>query len=402
MDHRERPPAGSPPRLVAAASALLALLVAAVGGWWLARPASYPFGPADPVTVSVTHLIGPRSGGVLLLVAAAAGLAAAGLAATGRRPGAATTWIAGALVAAEAVFFGGVMADVTMLVGLAYGLALTSPLTVLATVAVACVRRERAGYLAAATLVALAAAGIGTGFLTAGSMTRFARNVLRGFAAYDERMAWGLAMAAVAAGWALLTYQLLRRAVPWHGAGRLPRGLTPAGARGWGRIVTVAAALCPLPYGLVRLTWLTPWPVGLLASEDNPAVRMQGAGLGLAAVGGSLLTLGLIMRWGEVFPSWVPMVGGRAVPVKLAVIPGGLVAAAVCVAAPGFVVASVQSDGMGVGLALALLLFPFPVWGPLLAAAVFAYRLRRGTASRAGHAATAPRPAWSTRRSKLT
>ncbi|MEV0156074.1 hypothetical protein AB0H57_20390 [Micromonospora sp. NPDC050686] len=377
-----------PPRGPAAATGMLTLLVAGVGALWLGRPSIYPFGSADKVTVSVTHLIEHRLAGVMLLAAAALGLVATAFAA--RRCARGTSLrIAGAIAVAETLFFGLVMADITLMVGLAYSLTLTSPLIVLTAVAVACVRRQRIGYLAAGVVLALATVGVATGFLTVGSVSRFARNVGHSFASYDLRLLWGIGMSAIAAGWAFLTYRLLHQSMLLRGGGQLPAWTTPGGARRWGRFVTIAAALCPLTYGLLRLTWLTPWPVGLMGSEDNPATRMQGAGLGVAAVGGTVLTLGLIAGWGERFPRWLPMVGGRPVPPRVAVIPGGVVAAAACVAAPGFVLHGLESDGMGVGMLLALLIFPFPVWGPLLAAAVLAYRLRRASGKVSGATAAA-------------
>jgi hypothetical protein len=47
------------------------------------------------------------------------------------------------------------------------------------------------------------------------------------------------------------------------------------------------------------------------------------AALATLAVGGAILTLGLIQRWGEVFPRWIPFVGGKRVPISLAVVPAG-------------------------------------------------------------------------------
>lgn len=47
-----------------------------------------------------------------------------------------------------------------------------------------------------------------------------------------------------------------------------------------------------------------------------------------------MLTLGLIQRWGEVFPRWMIGLRGRRVPPMLAVIPAALVA--VLVTSAGF------------------------------------------------------------------
>lgn len=45
------------------------------------------------------------------------------------------------------------------------------------------------------------------------------------------------------------------------------------------------------------------------------------------AVLGALLTLGLVRRWGQVFPGRVPVLGGRRVPPLLALVPALSVAA---------------------------------------------------------------------------
>jgi hypothetical protein len=132
--------------------------------------------------------------------------------------------------------------------------------------------------------------------------------------------------------------------------------------------------VCALPYGLHRLTWLTPWPIGMDPAElaAHPEMRLHGLLLGLASLAGALLTLGLISRWGEVWPRWMPVVRGRPVPVAAAVVPGALVAAL-------FTAAAIPMPLMWIaaGEPWVVLVFPFPVWGPALGAAVLAYALRR-------------------------
>lgn len=59
-------------------------------------------------------------------------------------------------------------------------------------------------------------------------------------------------------------------------------------------------------------------------------LRVFGILLGLAALGGAVLTLGLVSRWGEVFPAWLPGFRGRPVPVLAAVVPATLVAVVLC------------------------------------------------------------------------
>jgi hypothetical protein len=162
-----------------------------------------------------------------------------------------------------------------------------------------------------------------------------------------------------------------------------PSWATPESAWQWGRVVTIAAALCPVPYGLVRLTWLTPWPLGgngvdefVISHSLDAATRLQGFLFAPACAVGVVLTLGLINRWGEVFPRWVPVLSGRAVPVMLAVVPGAATAAIITISAPGVLLGPIESGDVR-EVAYMLLFFPFPVWGPLLGAAVFAYWLRR-------------------------
>ncbi|WP_154793714.1 hypothetical protein [Occultella kanbiaonis] len=141
------------------------------------------------------------------------------------------------------------------------------------------------------------------------------------------------------------------------------------------RLFTALAALGPLPYALIRLTWLTPWPQ--LGSDQalDPAVRLQGLLLSSGAWLGFVLTLGLIARWGEVFPRWFPVRAGQPVPPLFAIIPGATIALMLCgVAIPVL--------GM-IGIAGAVV-FPAWFWGPMLALAVWGY---------AGHRYGIDRPA---------
>jgi hypothetical protein len=144
----------------------------------------------------------------------------------------------------------------------------------------------------------------------------------------------------------------------------------------WGRVATWVAAACPLPYALLRMTWLTPWPLGAPggAAALDGGVRVFGLLLGLAAFGGAVLTVGLVSRWGEVFPHWIPWLRGRPVPVAAAVVPATVVSVALCAASVSLVMISAQEDAPWLVLAI-----PAPIWGPALALATFAYHRRRTT-----------------------
>lgn len=99
-----------------------------------------------------------------------------------------------------------------------------------------------------------------------------------------------------------------------------------------------------------------------------------GAWLGTFAIIGAILTLGLVQRWGERFPRWLPGLAGRPVPVRLAVVPALVVSALVTSAGLGLTSNASRFTG-GFWFYLPQLLWP--VWGVALAAAALAYHLRR-------------------------
>lgn len=146
------------------------------------------------------------------------------------------------------------------------------------------------------------------------------------------------------------------------------------------RPITVLAALGPLPYALARLTWLTPWPV-LAPGGLSAETRLWGMMLSLGAWAGIALTIGLIRPWGEVFPRWVPLAGGRPVPVGFAAGPGGLVAMTVTGAAVPFAIVGAPAGSSPVE---ALIVLPFWYWGPMLGLAVWGYVLHRRAHEQAG------------------
>ena len=79
------------------------------------------------------------------------------------------------------------------------------------------------------------------------------------------------------------------------------RGLARSPVVGFGAVMAVTLALVipgHRPLGFSR--------EALRAQEaESPGIWLAGAGLGTLAVGGALLTLGLIQRWGEVYPRWI-------------------------------------------------------------------------------------------------
>ena len=362
-------PAGRPPRAAGrlpAAAGLWSALAALLGlFWWLT--ASYPFGPADPRGEDTPLGALPAAAGPPLLVAA--GLLGVLVAVLARiRPGrAATGLVVGAGVVYGVVFLL-LVPGVSLLVLAGYLMAGFGPLVLLG-VLVAGARRSwtaRAGVAALALVAALARV---TGLADPATVSTFAGAFAGGLAAQAVRMLTLIFLAAGGALWVAVAVRALladRFAPDWT---------RPERAARWGLVATLVATLCTLPYGLVRATWLTPWPLFLPAGTDlsaAPELRLQGLFLGAAALAGAVLTTGLVARWGEVWPRWMPVLRGRPVPVAAAVVPATVVAAAVCSAAVPMAIMGISN-----GMPEFLFVFPLPVWGPALGAAALAYALRR-------------------------
>jgi len=152
----------------------------------------------------------------------------------------------------------------------------------------------------------------------------------------------------------------------------------------WGPSAVAVAVVVPLLYAVTRIAWALDVPLGIRREmlDDLGSARYAGLGLALFAVVGAWLTSGLLARWGEVFWAWVPRVGGRPVPVALALVPGLLVAGAVTSAGLSFwrliltghlaEVPGATSDWAAWAPELL-----WPVWGVALAVACLAYLARR-------------------------
>jgi hypothetical protein len=320
-----------------------------------------------PATAS--SLVSSTAAGALALVAAGLGAVMA-IATRGRRLGAAALAATGAI---EAVVFGLLLQTTQALALAGYLLAFALPF-VLGVVVVGMVRRHRViRWPVLALAIVAVAGGVAAGLLRSDALG----TLLDGLATGVGRAWPGLLLAmtglAAALAWALVTVSLL-------GASTTGRRLTATVVR-HRTVITVLAALGPVPYGLVRMTWLTPWPLFVPATEAlPPSTRLWGLLLGGAALLGGVLTIGLIRPWGERFPRWVPGAAGRPVPIAVAAVPGGLVAAVVTSAAlPMIMLLSVEPTEAGPGgmtateRLLALLLFPCWIWGPLLGLAVWGY-----------------------------
>ncbi len=168
---------------------------------------------------------------------------------------------------------------------------------------------------------------------------------------------------------------------------------SPEQAARWGRIAVYVAMAVPIIYALTRYAWAVGIPLGM-TEEYWRAGQEKGlwvAGLFLANFGlvGAVLMLGLVQRWGEVFPRWMPGLAGRRVPIALAVVPAALVSVVVLVggiaiwAGTGQMAANAAASGVQGTELIGVIVFQlgptllFPVWGIALAVATLGYYVRR-------------------------
>lgn len=161
----------------------------------------------------------------------------------------------------------------------------------------------------------------------------------------------------------------------------------------WARRAAHIAALTPLLSGLWRTAGAFGIPLGfargsgLHQSEIGFGESAYLVGLSVLAECLGLLTLGLVSRWGEVVPAWVPLIGGRRVPRHAATVPallGAAVLTAMSAAAlTGSWTGNISEPEAPQGAAFWVMTAcyaPMLAWGPLLGAVAVAYHVRRSAA----------------------
>ncbi|WP_329422006.1 hypothetical protein [Streptomyces sp. NBC_01268] len=163
----------------------------------------------------------------------------------------------------------------------------------------------------------------------------------------------------------------------------------------WAAVAAHAVPFLVLPAGLWRLGLAFGLPFAVHSPYSDPGPRMLAYMIGLTVLSEllALLTLGLVRGWGEVFPRWLPLLGGRPVPVRAATGAALAGAAGLLAAASwsGYAVYAGLGEGDGTELTAAqdaLFLgcyLPLGAWPVLLAAVAVAYHRRRsGRAGRRG------------------
>ncbi|MVA75127.1 hypothetical protein GC722_03655 [Auraticoccus sp. F435] len=337
-----------------ATSAVAALL----GLGWLLLPAT-SFFYSQPSSAWLSALAGPLPTTVVHTVAALTGVAV-GLAALARAVRRHVV-VAGGVV--QLLCFGVLLQSMGTLSIAGYLVAMAMPV-VLAVLLVQVVRR----YPVARWLVgvpALVAAVVGV-VLGREALAALAATLGAGLAAQAPRMLVALLLLLVGTSWAAAVAAALAGT---PGAARATAWVTRHRT-----VLTVVAACGPLPYAVLRLSWLLPSslvPPALAPEGLDLSMRIWGLLLSSGAWLGSVLTLGLVRPWGEVFPRWVPGLAGRPVPVAAAAVPGGLVAAVLCFTAVPMLFG--LPEGTVVQVTTLALVFPCWLWGPALALAVWGY-----------------------------
>jgi hypothetical protein len=183
----------------------------------------------------------------------------------------------------------------------------------------------------------------------------------------------------------LIYYRRDRKACVHCGrsAARTSQWTSPQNAKRWGRWAVVVACFIPVIYATTRWAWALGIPFGIpddfLREGQANGMWWAGAALATLGVGGAILTLGLIQKWGEIFPRWIPYLRGKRVPLAAAIIPATFVS--VLITSAGLMFVRLVLNGsfpfLSVGWGTVAPELLWPIWGLALGVATLAYYYRR-------------------------
>lgn len=357
-----------PYRIALASATVLSAIAAVAGLVWLVDPTAIVFG-VDTVPPLIIALFGMGPATLVLALSSVVGVAAGAAALTGSGRGRpAGIGLVAAVGAAQALVFGVGFGSISNLSTAGYLVAMAIPVLLLIVIVQVIRRYPAARWTIGVPL--LLASGIGL-LLGREPLGVLVSNLGPALARQAGFLLVTLLMIAIGFAWAAAAVLAV---VDTDAAKRTTRWVTRHRT-----LFTLLAALGPVPYGLARLTWLTPWPIfGAEAAADMPT-RILGLALSSGSWFALVLTIGLIRPWGEVFPRWIPFLAGRRVPVAAAAVPGGIVAAMLCFAAVPFL----MQAALGGSIEMTLI-FPCWLWGPALALAVWGYIGHRSSGDRLG------------------
>ncbi|BBJ42891.1 hypothetical protein SSPO_056090 [Streptomyces antimycoticus] len=177
-------------------------------------------------------------------------------------------------------------------------------------------------------------------------------------------------------------------------------GRVAAGVPRWAVRTAYAITLVTLPSCIWRIAGVNLGAPLLEHNSTGPGSSdtpdMFGGGwwyvIGLSVFSEALafLSFGLVTRWGEVWPNWMPGLRGRRVPTLAAVIPAGLGSVALLIFPYALVMIALDMkiDGEPLGLAIHgwqsvafwIAYAPLVAWGPLLGVLTVHYYRRRRAA----------------------
>lgn len=156
---------------------------------------------------------------------------------------------------------------------------------------------------------------------------------------------------------------------------------TPRAAARWGRWAAYTAFVLPFTYAAIRWPWAFGIPLTIsdefLDELHRTGMVWAGAYLATFAAVGGVLTLGLVQRWGVIWPRWVLGLAGKRVPPAFPITFASIVAVSLLSAGMVMIRLADWSEPQElVSNPLTL----WPLWALALGAATLAYYFRtRGT-----------------------
>ena len=334
------------------------LVYAALGVYWLVSGRGFPYAPEPVSAPSMGPLIGRFGPGVAWTVVMMAGIPAAAAAAAMLRG------VRSRTLRPLFVIFGALLAGVLLL--------LMTGLNLLVMF----------GYIPYVVFDLFTSAKIGRGYLkglTQWTVVHQLLCLIGGFLWLAATVSYGRR-----SGGACLYCGRRAGLETWQ---------RPNQAARWGRIAVYVSMVAPVFYALTRVAWALGFPLGMSAEQlrrgQEGGIWISGLFLASFGLVGVVLTLGLVQRWGEVFPRWMIGLAGRRVPITLAVVPASLVSVLLVVGGIGIWshlgqmvsrLAAGGAKGIGIIEEVAFQVGPtllFPVWGVALALATLAYYHRR-------------------------
>ncbi|GAA2268348.1 hypothetical protein GCM10010149_06360 [Nonomuraea roseoviolacea subsp. roseoviolacea] len=154
----------------------------------------------------------------------------------------------------------------------------------------------------------------------------------------------------------------------------------------WALRAAYAVPLLVLPSCLWRLPFVLDFPMGQIHDAHMPALWIRIPyilGLSTLSELAALLSIGLVRRWGEVVPGWVPFLGGRRVRPMAAIVPaaaGGVILSVLPVQTVlqwMGAVDEVPYENVWWKILANVCITPLNLWGPIVLALTCAYYVRR-------------------------